>query len=275
MRAAERWLRHLPASGVSRCRTLFATHGSFSDLTPTQYDAALAWLRESGLLDDLNSAVPAAHRVFSAAIACSGTAWFADADVLVQGPAELPGDALRAAEVLGLDDREAYNQIVVAWGKVDTAERELIGASGEQALAELLTGGTDAHVDHVALRSDGYGYDIAVDGPGLGAHLEVKTTYRRERLVVFLSRNEYETMLRDLQWELVAVRLTAELTVAAVATIRRDWVAEQVPADTTAYGRWQSCRLTVPPSALSAGIPALGPLLRRDASPLIRGTAFW
>ncbi|MCQ6251805.1 protein NO VEIN domain-containing protein [Streptomyces malaysiensis] len=268
-------MERLPVTGAARVRALFTAHSDFSDITPTQYDAAYAWIQESGLLENPGHGVPAERRVFNSAMAHSGAPWLRDADLLVRGPDELPDDALRAAEVLGLSKLDAYSQINSVWGKVDTEERARIGAAGEAALLELLASSIDAHVEHVAAWSDGYGYDISVHGARHRAHLEVKTTMRRGRLTVFVSRNEYETMLRDTAWELVAIRLTPELEITAIGTVPKEWIAEQVPIDQSARGRWESCRLDVPAEVPVSGIRSLFPTLAENASELLLGTAGW
>ncbi|MFC9280209.1 protein NO VEIN domain-containing protein [Streptomyces collinus] len=275
LRAAVRWLERLPASGAARIRTLFTAHSDFSDLTPTQYDAAYEWLARTGLLDSVRSSTPAHHRVFDAAIGHSGALWLADADLLVRGPDELPDDALRTAGALGLSEAEAYAQIAALWGKVDTSERSRIGAAGELALVELLTASLDARVEHVAAWADGYGYDISVHRRRACAHLEAKSTTRRGRLTVYLSRNEYETMLRDPAWELVALRLTPQLELDAVATVPKEWIAAQAPADRSTRGRWESCRLDVPPHVPVPGIPRLAPMLADPAPPLLNSVGGW
>jgi Domain of unknown function (DUF3883) len=262
----------LPASGTARCRALFATHAEFSDITPTQYDAALAWLGQAGLLDDLHTGRPARHRVFSSALLSSGTPWLTDADLLVRSPSELPEDAIRAAAAVGLDEVQAHQELLRVWGKVDTSERSRIGAAGEAALVDILVSSTAARIEHVAAHSDGYGYDIAVHARGQSLHLEVKTTARRNRLTVFLSRHEFETMRRDPCWQLVIVQLTNE-TVSAVSTVPNTWISARVPYDQSPHGRWESCRLDVPPIETIAGIPRLAPILVPNPSPLLDGTA--
>ncbi|MEU6488476.1 DUF3883 domain-containing protein [Streptomyces sp. NPDC046887] len=275
LRAAVRWLERLPTSGAARLCALFATHHDFSDITPTQYDAAYAWLQSTGLLNEGRSSVAVPRRVFDAAIAHSGAPWLPDADMLVRSPDELPDDVLRAASSLGLDEAEAFSHLRAVWGRVDARERERIGAAGEQALVGLLAASTDARVEHVAAWSDGFGYDIAVCSSRYPSRLEVKTTTRRRRLTVYLSRNEYETMRHDPCWELVALRLTADLQPEAVCTVLREWVASQVPADRARQGRWEACRLDVPPDAIVPGIPRLSPVLHEGCSPLLNGAAGW
>jgi hypothetical protein len=254
-----------------RVRALFTEHSDFSDITPTQYEAAYTWIRDIGLLDDLHSIVPAHRRVFDSAMAHSGAPWFPDADLLIQSPEELPDDVIRAAGALGLSEGEAFGQVGAVWGKVDTRERSRIGAAGELALVALLRESTQVEIEHVAAWSDGFGYDIAVHASQHSAHLEVKTTVRRRRLTVYISRNEYETMLRDPGWELVAIRLTPDLEPQAVATVPKEWIAQQAPSDQGGHGRWESCRLDVPSDVPVPGIPRLSPLLAENSSELLSG----
>lgn len=129
LRAALRWLERLPASSPARCRALFTNHADYSDLTPTQYEAAYTWLGENSLLGDPDSSAAAGERVFRAALASSGAPWLQDADILVRGPDELPEDALRAADALDISKNEAYEQVSAVWGKVDTEARALIGSA--------------------------------------------------------------------------------------------------------------------------------------------------
>ncbi|MGA5731759.1 DUF3883 domain-containing protein [Streptomyces seoulensis] len=271
LRAAVRWLERLPASGFSRVRALFTTHEDFSDISPTQYDAAYEWLRDTGLLARANSSRPLHHIVFDAATAYGGSPWFRDAGLLIRSPDELPEDALRAADILGLSAEEAYRQVRSAWGKIDTEERSRIGAAGELALYQMLSDSARGNVEHVAAWSDGYGYDIFVESESTPAHLEVKSTVRMSRLTFYLSRNEYETMLLDPFWELVTVRLSADLDLVAVAAVPRDWIAAHVPADRTGRGRWESCRLDVPPEVPVPGIPSVIPMLDETAPAVLRG----
>ncbi|WAL95710.1 protein NO VEIN domain-containing protein [Streptomyces sp. Je 1-369] len=252
---------------------MFTAHPEYSDITPTQYEAAYNWLRKNGLLDDVRNPRPVHDRVFRLAVSESGSPWFTDADLLIRDPGELPQDALMAAKALELTADEAFAHIQSVWGKVDTARREQIGLAGELTLVELLTAEVPARIEHVAAHSDGYGYDIAVHANKASAHIEAKATMRRGRLTLYLSRNEYETMRRDPAWQLVAVRLTADLALLSVATVPREWIVAQVPVDPGLYGRWESCRLEVPPEVPEKGIPALLPLFAGDAPAKIAGTA--
>ncbi|NKR43375.1 DUF3883 domain-containing protein [Rhodococcus hoagii] len=254
-------MERLPVSGVARSRSIFVTHPDFSDITPTQYDAAYSWLGQTGLLDDLTSQIPLRHRLFEAVVEHSGAPWLPDADMLVRSPDELPEDLLGAAAILELDTVDAHAQVRAAWGKVDTAARAQVGLAGELALVDLLREYEHIQVEHVAAWSDGFGYDISVEGQDFSAHLEVKSTTRRGRLSIYLSRNEYETMLCDPAWSLVAIRLTDELQPCAVASIPRVWLESQAPSDRGVHGRWESFRADVPAGVAQPGIPALAPHL--------------
>jgi len=273
LRAAVRWLERLPASGYKRCRVLFSTLPEYSDITPTQYDTAYSWLASTGLLDGAHPEAPLSEQVFQAAL--PGAAWFRDADALIRSPDELPSDALRAAEALGLSSAEAFQHIRGAWGKVDAELRSKIGAAGEAALIKLLEKSVAAQIDHVSRRSDGYGYDIAVRGENCGLHIEAKATNRRHSLTVYLSRHEYETMAYDPKWQLVAIRLSACGEAEAICSVTTEWIKENAPRDWGASGRWESCRLSIPPSGIRSGITRLAPLFTSNCSPLLDGSAEW
>ncbi|WP_346007512.1 DUF3883 domain-containing protein [Janibacter terrae] len=245
------------SGGIARARALLTTHPQYDDLTPTQYESALTWMRELGLLDGLGATLPPASRVLSAVFEGGTLPWVQDADELVRSPDELPSDIVEVGEALGLDAAEVFDQLVVSWGKVDTAARELVGAAGEAGLVELLRSATDGRVDHVSTWSDGYGYDLVFTAGTTRLHLEVKSTTRAGRLTVYLSRHEYEVMLRDRQWQLVAVRLSTELEVVGVGSIPREWVAANVPRDSGQFGSWAAVKLELPADVVVSGVPAL------------------
>ncbi|MFC4913730.1 protein NO VEIN domain-containing protein [Actinomadura gamaensis] len=268
--AAVRWVEKLPANGRARCRALFTTHAEYSDISPTQYDAAYRWLEETGLLDGSEGALPVGQRVFRAALLTGDVYWFADADLHVREPTELPIDAGRAAAALGLSELEAYQEIHAVRGKVDAAERLRIGTAGETALIELLSSSTSAGIQHVAAHSDGYGYDIAVHAGQHSLHIEAKSTTRRNRLMFFLSRREYEVMRYDPSWQLVILQLTEQLAIAAIGSVSSTWIETQLPDDQGSYGRWDTCRIDVPPEQVTRGIPRLAPVLREGSAALLR-----
>lgn len=257
--AAKRWLEILPTSGgVPRAQALLTTHARYSDLTPTQYATALTWLRDLNLLDHIGSGVPAANQVLAAIFEKAAPAWVQDADDFVRSPEELPNDVVTAGEALGLDPYAVYEQLISSWGKVDTAARERVGAAGEALLVGLLRKNSDALVEHVSTWSDGFGYDVAYSTETVSAHLEVKSTTRLGRFTVYLSRREYDVMLRDPNWVLVAVRLTAKLDLTGVGSVPSDWVAANVPRDVGQLGSWAAAKLNIPAEVISSGIPQLG-----------------
>lgn len=254
LRAAVLWLKLLPDSGVARIRALFATAEEYSALTPTQYEEGLAWLREVDLLDNPRDPVPVSDRVFDKALTYGAPLWLQDADHLIQSPVELPDDVLSAAHVLGIDHDAAFERVMASWAKVDTSERTRIGNAGELALVALLEAeAPDLLVDHVAATRDGLGYDIAVSGSFTG-HLEVKTTTRKQRLTIYLSRNEFRAARSDIHWRLILVLMDAELETVGIATVPVDWIIEHVPADRTQLGRWESCKLNIPPDVPIPGV---------------------
>jgi hypothetical protein len=257
--AAKRWLEILPTSGgVPRAQALLTTHSRYSDLTPTQYATALTWLRDLDLLKGIGSRVPAANIVLGGIFEKAAPPWVQDADDLVRSPEELPSDIVTAGQALGLAPSEVYEQLISSWGRVDTAARERVGAAGEAALVGLLREKSDALVEHVSTWSDGFGYDVAYSADDVSVHLEVKSTTRVGRFTAYLSRHEYDVMLRDPHWILVTVRLTAELELAGVGSVPSDWVAANVPRDVGLSGSWASVKLQVPADVISSGIPQLG-----------------
>ncbi|WP_082661302.1 MULTISPECIES: protein NO VEIN domain-containing protein [unclassified Rhodococcus (in: high G+C Gram-positive bacteria)] len=274
--AALRWLEMLSHSEMPRVRALLTSSARYGDITPTQYSVAYEWLSGIGAVDMAGRPIfrkPWRASLFQAAILAS--LWFADADVLVKDAVELPEDAVRAADALGLDYGSAFAHIQAAWGKVDTEHRAQIGLAGEVALVELLRARTGAIVEHVALESDGFGYDISVRSDVVNMDLEVKSTTRKGRLVLYLSRNEFETCNRDPDWNLVVLRLDAELSLVSVATVNQDWIRATLPSDRHRYGRWESARLDVPVGALTPGIPALELLVRDYRIGVLGGIPRW
>lgn len=264
--AAQRWLELLPTSGgVARAHAMLTNLPDYSDLTPTQYATALAWVREIGLLDAVGCGQPASAVLLRAVFERGDLAWVRDADVLVQSPDDLPTDILDAGGILGLGAADVYGLLCGAWGKVDTAARERVGAAGEAALVDRLRSLSDAKVEQVSSWSDGFGYDIAVTHGRTSAHLEVKSTTRLGRLTIHLSRNEYEVMLRDEQWVLVVVRLDDDLTLRGTGSVHKEWLGQNVPKDASTVGRWESCKFDVPQEVIESGVPCIANLL---ASPL-------
>lgn len=245
------------SGGIPRARALLTTHPQYGDLTPTQYEDALMWMRELGLLEDPESPLPVAHRILSHVFERGTLPWLPDADELVRSPEELPSDIVDFGDAIGLSSEQVFDQLMVSWGKADTAARERVGAAGEAALVELLRDSTTGSVDHVSLWSDGYGFDIAFERGGLRLHFEVKSTTRTGRLTLYLSRHEYDVMLRDPCWVLVVVRLSGDHAIEGLGSVERDWIMESAPTDRGPFGAWASVKLEVPREMVVDGVPRL------------------
>ncbi|MCB9440306.1 MAG: DUF3883 domain-containing protein [Mycolicibacterium sp.] len=272
LRAAARWLEHRRESSDAQLRALFRAHPAFADITPTQYTTAYEWLQARGLLKASPTTDDCVHVVFEAAI--REALWFRDSDLLVPEPNSMPQDGMFAAEALGIEPSEAFAIVHSCWGKVDTAERERIGAAGEYALISLLQSVPDVQVRHVAAVSDGYGYDIHAALLDATLHIEVKTTTRRGRLLIFLSRNEFEAMRRDPDWLLVALRVSDAMRPIATATVDRNWIAMSAPEDQPG-GRWESARLDIPHHAITPGIAPIYTRSTFRAPAILQGEPTW
>lgn len=263
----------MPASGgIPRARALLANHPKYSDLSPTQYATAFSLLRDLGVSLTAEFSARPENVVLGAIFEHAPPQWVQDADRLVQSPDELPSDITSAGQALGLDIDEVYRQLFVSWGKVDTASRERVGAAGEAALVALLRGRTHGLVEHVSELSDGFGYDVAFSDESVVAHLEVKSTTRKGRFTAYLSRHEFNVMLRDRHWALIAVHLTESLAIAGVGAVPRDWIAANIPRDMGASGTWASCKLEVPADVIEDQVGQLGERAMRALPPWRRRT---
>jgi hypothetical protein len=284
LRAAYRWLRLLERSSLPQASALIRADATYTDLSPTQYAAALDWLRTVRLLQSSDGGArlaPAAlgltdtgvrQLLFGRSLEAAAPAWLPDADALVRDPSELPQDAADLAAVLGVDDPAALLAVRQVHGRIDLAQRARVGAEGEKGLIALLERRWPGSTKHVALTDDGLGYDLVFTMAGRTWHLEVKTTSRRGRLVLYLSRHEHEVALLDPDWRLVVVGLDAQSAPAALATARHQLLQGRAPHDHDQAARWESARHQLLPSDLQPGLAFLGqPELRNTASLLYRG----
>lgn len=261
-----RWLDLLKRNAVPQAWTLLANDSRYTDLTRTQYHAALDWLTTAGLLVPGTTGLrtPAhlgslpredsAIAVMARALELDPPAWLADADELVPDAGDLPHDAERLAAALGLGANEAFTAVQRAQRKFDAAALAAIGSAGELGLISLLEARWPGCAAHVAEFDDTAGYDIAVTLEGATWHLEVKSTKRRGRLAIYLSRNEFVTGVRDPRWRLVVVGLAEDSSPAAVATVDADVVRERSPHDTHETARWASARYELGATDLLPGL---------------------
>ncbi|MET8692732.1 DUF3883 domain-containing protein [Streptomyces bauhiniae] len=218
-RAARRWLAYLEVADIPRVRSLFTHHPDYSDLTPVQYADGLAWLLSRGLItSDGHSLVKAD--------------WGEQRD----GEAALEG-------------------VPVQWSPALEAARRETGTAGERAVIRLLELSGAARVVHVAALSDAYGYDVHTEpGDGTAGHIEVKATTDPTRLVIHLTRHEYEVMCGDPDWLLAAVLVGADGGALNVVTVSRDWLSTAAPQDRDRRGQWESARFRIPDHAVMPGI---------------------
>lgn len=266
LRAAQRWLRLLTRSSFIQAVALIKADPAYTDLSQTQYASALDWLRSVGLLVETDHGAvvaPTALRLddrdlhqllFSKALETAEPPWLADADTLIGDENELPGDAARLAEVLGLDDRQALVALRQLHGRIDLAERARVGAAGEAALVAILEEHWPGSTRHASLDDDGLGYDIAFRPSDVEHHLEVKSTTRRGRLTIYLSRHEHEIAHLDTRWHLIVVGLDAEGQAAAIATAAEDILLARSPLDQATTARWESVRHQLTAADLAPGL---------------------
>ncbi|WP_177245219.1 DUF3883 domain-containing protein [Streptosporangium canum] len=256
-----RWVNHLQHSSIDRTYSLFASHPAYRDLTLTQYSAALSWLRDTGVIDDRGRPAHVSGRMeialLKSAFLHANPLWLQDADQLITTANDLPQDASAVGEALGLSSHEVLAAVRMSWGKIDTRTRQEVGSAGELALLRLLQEIGSVTATHVAAYADGLGYDVSVEGNGLCLHLEIKSTTRRGRLSIYLSRNEFEVMLTDPKWRLVVVLVGTDKEANAIGMVDSQWITDHAPVDTSSLGRWESVRLDIPPGVARSGITDL------------------
>ena len=253
VQASARWLQLIQQSSVSRAAAVLKSDAAYTDLTLTQYSLGLELLRSLQLIEGAPDGefdlVPglrslplqeSLQTLLERVLEASRPSWLQDADVLVPSAEEIPEDALEIAEALKLNDPVVLSAIQNAHGRIDLEQRRVVGLAGEHALVRALEKRWPGSTTHVAEMSDGFGYDVLFRHEGKEWHLEVKSTGRHGRLIMYLSRHEYEVSLRDPNWRLVVVGLDTELRLCAVATVRGSIFRERCPLDTCRESRWQS-----------------------------------
>jgi hypothetical protein len=283
VRAAGRWVSLLRTSTLSQSWGLIRSDSTYADLTLTHYASALDWITTLGVLAPgpagvglagIMSALPqaqAAQILFERALARASPPWLRDADILVPDAGELPQDAAALAHSLGLGDEEVLVCVKHVTGKIDTAERARLGAAGELRLLEILEAWWPGSTTHVAAADDGFGYDILFRPNGSEWHLEVKSTTRRGRLVVYLTRHEYEVSMCDPHWRLLVVGLDDTLQLRAVATARQGLLTTRAPRDSNGGARWQTASYELLPQDLHDGVTFPGPVPLESRLLLTRG----
>jgi len=283
IQAAVRWWQLLGRSSLSQAWAIIRADAAYADLTPTQYAAALDWLQLiGGVVRDGSNLAPnprirglphsqVMRLLFQRSLERAQPAWLPDADVLVADATELPQDAQALADSLDVAAGDAFLAVLQAQRKVDLERRATIGAAGERLLVELLERHRPGSTSHVSLEDDGLGYDIVLTQGAQSWHLEVKTTTRRGRLVLYLSRHEYEVSLVDSAWRLVVAGLGDDENLSALATVRTGVVAARTPWDQHRDARWEAVRVELFPEDLEWGLP----FLEQEASPVELRLSNW
>jgi hypothetical protein len=264
--AVLRWVRLLRAFNINDAARILRADSAYTDLTQTQYAVALEWLTARGMvvrngntgaLAGAIAGLPDAETrqlLFESFIESGSPLWLLDADALVGDPEDLPQDAQQLALALGLSEPLAFSTVRQVHGKIDLARRDSIGKAGEIELIKRLEMEWPGSTNHVSLVSDGFGYDIAFEHLGRTWHLEVKSTTRRGRLGVYLSRNEYEVSRRDSYWRLVVVGLDERFQLQVVATIKSSAIWNKSPRDLVSDTNWQSASYQLKPADLFRGL---------------------
>lgn len=267
--ASARWLDLLRRSSLGQAWSLIGNDPRFADLSRTQYHAGLEWLLARGLVVEVSESVALSPRaaslpvtdilieVMSEALEMDQPPWLLDADELVRSPDDLPSDAERLAEALGVPDDRCLLAVRRAQAKVDLETRARVGAAGERALLAALEERWPGSTTHVSALDDTAGYDIAVNLPSGATHVEVKSTNRRGRLDIYLSRHEYETSRLDPLWRLVVVGLDGQEALAAVATVHAGVLGDRAPADSDSRTSWDSARFRIDGGDLDTGFRPL------------------
>jgi len=264
--AAVRWLKELQHRDAPQARQVLKTAPAYRDLTPTQYQSGLEWLKDRGLVTEVGEIGETLSRpgviVLRAAVDQSNPAWLPDADSLITSPVDLPLDILELGELLGVDEGAIFIEVERAWRKFDDVAQRELGAAGEAAMIGWLEENTAAKVVHVSAFDDGAGYDIALAVGGEHvARIEVKATRRVDSVVLYLSRNEFKMMRRYPSWCLQVVVLDQAGGLRSMGWLPTSSIEEWAPQDRS-IGIWQSMRLTLPSTLLRPGpAPAIDALL--------------
>lgn len=254
---ASRWLHELSFRDEEGARLSLRTQPAARDLTPTQYEIALDWLKAMHLFPLPPVRPPWARspgaQVLGAAIAASKPLWLPDADSLIQSADDLPIDVVELGEQLGLDAAEIYDELKRVWRKFDDTAQRALGAAGEAALIDWLNENVEAEVVQVSAFDDTVGFDVALlTDRKVRARIEVKATRRDDSVVVYLSRNEVETMRAHKSWCLQVVQLDAEDRIRSLGWIPQDTIRDAEPRDAR-LATWQSMKMTLPAHALRPG----------------------
>lgn len=184
-------------------------------------------------------------------------------------PELIPTDAASALSTTIQDPGEREAFLLSMGQKYDDIALPDIGHEGELAVmsawaSELATRGRSdlrEGILHVSLTSDALGYDVvAPDLHGEDMRLEVKTVGLTKRhLTVYLSRNEFETGVRDRRWRLVVCKRMGDGTIEVQGWLSASDIAAYVPLDRSELGAWATVRIDLVADQIRPGLP-IGPM---------------
>lgn len=280
--AGARWIDLLSRSDEEMAWTIISSRRDYADLATHQYREARDWLLGIGALLDTESGVQlspelreATHdlallRVFELAVLASPPPWLEALNSEAIDEVDMPFGVEEFCNALGVQPLRAARAIHGIVSKVDPRRNEEIGSAGEEALFEALDEILPGNVTHVSLVSDHFGYDIAVDAIGVEWHIEVKTTTRKGRLMVYVTRHELEVAMRDPGWIMVVVGMDPNLQMLAIGTIRGSRLIKRRPRDFDGGSKWQVVGLEIRHDELERGLPFIGAGLLATAPTILR-----
>lgn len=256
--AASRWVQELHARTVDEAILRLQLAPSYRDLTPTQYQRSLEWLRDIGMVDEvgltrLEPIKSSLLEVLRHYLEQANPAWLDDFANNVNSAAELPIDLLQLVDGLRLPEFEILDLSSHVARKFDDTAQQELGALGERLLVESLRARTSATVEHVSLSDDTLGFDVLVSDHRNRAEVEVKTCRALRPVRFFLSRNEFEHMRASPRWVLQIVTVI-DHRIADYWTVEPGWIEESAPRNVHDASRWESIQVVVPEDALVEGL---------------------
>jgi hypothetical protein len=257
VKAAKRWISLFRNSSFPHAWQIVVADPKYSDVTITQYSAALDWLKLFEFIVPSsdgyslnkkfkNLALTLIYQlIFDKILLTSDINWLTDSDILVPDATEIPLDTSNIAAILEINEELAFKAVRRAKGHIDLERRSLIGCAGEIELVNFLENKFPNSTSQVSLLSDGFGYDLSFTYEEIEWHLEVKSTLRRSNIIVYLSRHEFEVGVGDINWRLVLVQLDNNLAMRTFSTLKFEKIFERAPSDVRKEGRWQSASFRI------------------------------
>ena len=172
-------------------------------------------------------------------------------------------EAALATTFESAERREAF--LLSVGQKHSESELRQLGEEGELSVIEswkkeLVSHGRSdliGKIVHVSQRSDVLGYDVvAPDLAGIDVRVEVKAVgATRRHLTIHLSRNEFETGVRDGRWRLVVCRRDPTGSVVIEGWLKAMDLTHSLPTDTSDFATWSSARIRLAAKDIEPGLP--------------------